>query len=1300
MTTSVLWTLLPNGFDAEDAAFVKLSLVASPRIAESPNPPLPADTMLAAWPAFVADLIRGGLSAVQPSTKAVIPLTVTSAAPDAGLWATLIPLAKPSPSYGGTAATPIFVPAESPYAHAPAVDALAGFYTSAAAIDARAAATHPIHAAIEGLQAWMAAPAGRARSPALADAAAAVRSPQVQDLLAFDRLTTARIEEAAQILSAQGHTAAAAVTPLVPLLRRLKINGAATAAAQAASPTGIAAIIPSPGNTDLHQILGMLLDHPTLALRLGLRIDLRMPAFSGDLLLRIGNADGAPLDGPIPIPQPWSAMHCDPQRLLFTMQAQPDAPGIPIVDGLLDLRAPNCRVTDIDPAGAAQQLATVAASAAMGNVIADAMPPRRDTGLIVSQDDRRETSFKHALARNARFDSGTGPDEIAGAPVLYADDVTAGYRIDVSRDGSPFLSLMRRQVRYTIDDGATGGKQPTVIEALDEGAVDPFVPVEQNDDAGTPHLFVADEVFGWYDYSLAARRPGFAAGGEAPGGSQIVVPDRKPFPDVPLTIDIGAEPGTLSRLRYGSSYRFRARTADIAGNTVDPRAADPAIASEPIVFRRREAIAPPALVPRQAFEPGESLNRLVVRSDGFGQPIGGTCERHVLPPKASFHLAERHGLFDEALGKEVPQAVRDRLLAIGKREAGTLLDPLVPGPDGSPVPQPGLAVTTNVGAPPPQTVLPVPRGSALREGEYVVIDADEARLPYLADPASAGSAWASLPGTVAPLTLDWGAAPWPGERAHRLVLRAGSSATASSAVSAGSSRDARPTLEVSLPPGSEAFVTLSSSLTNATLQLMDELPAEMRKPALAGQIPLLTPGQPLVLVHAVQKPLQDPTLSFDPIDQGLTGAAGRSAHSTFIRLTGRLSAHGATSAKVALEAEWQETVDRGYGPVTLAQRRATVGAVEIQPGDSGSFAFDFRHVFGDAKRRRVTYRAAATSRFREYFTTTGEADRSLVRTGQSALIDVVSTRRPPAPKLRSVLPIFRSTRNVANGVLVNVRETVGVRLWLDRPWFVTGEDERIGVSVATDQAFGAGIAQSAAERETVCRWGADPFESASLSGMPHFVPEMILNRKEVRHSADIPDNPEGALGHSMAGVEVQFDSSRGLWFADIEFDTAALRLSEQRFPMLKLALTRFQPGTHQFAPSSSPLVTTDFIVLPPKRTLTARRAATGQVTVSLEGPYRNTSRVTAQWQQRSIEPLASPAPDVCTSGANPVEMPAVASARREITIAAEAFGLAADAAQAGRIVVEEQLRSWDIVQPAEVLRTIGVDAFDLSELAD
>lgn len=394
------------------------------------------------------------------------------------------------------------------------------------------------------------------------------------------------------------------------------------------------------------------------------------------------------------------------------------------------------------------------------------------------------------------------------------------------------------------------------LEAHDEGLVDPIIPVQQYDRDGEPHLLVGEELFGWDSWSLAAPRPGPKVVAEEAGGPTVATVEPGPAPGYPLTMQNKVEPGTLPRLRYGRSYSFRARAVDLAGNSIDPALCDPAYVTSPAIYHRHEPVAVPVLVPRRRFVAGESLLRLVALSDGDGNVLGGPSERHIASAKASQHLAETHGLFDEAIGPDNASraAARQRQLDIARREAGSFLDPRVPNPNGSGdfLLAKGIAVTTNDPVKrPPVSQLPLPRGLGLRAGEYVIHDIPGVICPYLPDPAAAGAAFTGLPGGGV-VTVDYGTRPWPNAQPFRLALSATTSGSGgASVVPEGGMK----VLHVTLPPAAVITALLSSTITPAGLAVMDEIDPQQRQAALDGQVPIFSPRQELIMVHAVRRPL-------------------------------------------------------------------------------------------------------------------------------------------------------------------------------------------------------------------------------------------------------------------------------------------------------------------------------------------------------------------------------------------------------------------------------------------------------------
>ena len=72
-----------------------------------------------------------------------------------------------------------------------------------------------------------------------------------------------------------------------------------------------------------------------------------------------------------------------------------------------------------------------------------------------------------------------------------------------------------------------------------------------------------------------------------------------------LQIDYAATPGTLPTLRFGGTYRFRARAVDLAGNSI-PFTKTGAFtwATPEVTYRRFEPVPSPVLVPDRAPDAG------------------------------------------------------------------------------------------------------------------------------------------------------------------------------------------------------------------------------------------------------------------------------------------------------------------------------------------------------------------------------------------------------------------------------------------------------------------------------------------------------------------------------------------------------------------------------------------------------------------------------------------------------------------------------------------------------------------------
>jgi hypothetical protein len=432
---------------------------------------------------------------------------------------------------------------------------------------------------------------------------------------------------------------------------------------------------------------------------------------------------------------------------------------------------------------------------------------------------------------------------------------------------------------------------------------------------------------------------------------------------------------------------------------------------------------------------------------------------------------------------------------------------------------------------------------------------------------------------------------------------------------------------------------------------------------------MISPRRTLVLVHAVQQPLHPPAFS------ELTPQ--RSLGDTFATLVDRVRVHAKSTIKFDVRSEWSEWID----PVAEAEPRQITGSahvceVKTEDREQDVVALSHRHEFGDTKYRKIRYRGTATTRFREYLpeallddelnitrTTIDEPEDADELPFQSPVIDVPSAARPGAPKLLYIVPAFRWTERsgTLEGLamprgqesIVSRREGNWLRVYLDRPWYSSGDGELLGALIWTDQ-FNRIPAEY---RQYVTQWGTDPiWASAATSGgaalanfkaaaetkaggltleeltpaseLMRMIPTM--RRLEVRHpvprsqtqlaaATELAARPEVVraepplvarapqiaapqlqLGPTLAvaGHEVRYDPERRLWYADIHIDAGS-----SYFPFVRLALVRFQPISVPNAHISR-VVLTDFAQLAPDRTvnLTFDPGKPREVRLSVYGP--------------------------------------------------------------------------------------------------
>jgi hypothetical protein len=901
--------------------------------------------------------------------------------------------------------------------------------------------------------------------------------------------------------------------------------------------------------------------------------------------------------------------------------------------------------------------------------VRDGVPAARTGGVALVHTDHAQElheDFEQARANNNALEQ--DPDN---PPILAAEDLLRGYRVDIWSDGS-WRSLHRRHIDYAPE------RNPAeALASDDEGSIQLSLTAE-TDRPGAPAdpdrpLYAHEAMTTWDGWSLSLPRPGAAIPHEptAPEASTDLGAMR-------LAIAASALPNSLPRLRFRSDYRVRARTVDLAGNSHALPVADQLLAvlegtgqprylaaapAKPLRYRRFEPVPPPELVPRLPFGPGESIERLVIRStpdqsaadyatasQAASEPFlrfQAFCDRHVAASKASLQLVETHGMLDEAIDSlsgldlAAATAAAQPFYELAARESGSFHEN------------------------PAALFVPTGNHDNIPQG-YVCIDADSVELPYLPDPLSVGAkARIALepdrPEQTLDIRFDDGGG-WERPLPFRLRLQEGN-------YTADYSDETR-LLTIGLPRGRTARLRLSSlfeddpdifGILDWCRQELDPASAEQVYDAIKlGTHWMTAPWREIVLVHAVQKPLLAAELELDLVETpGFTGrrTLARPRGATGADLSGRLFFDPPSTAQLDLSANWDEVEDnpdrayqsqeemvrparrdvftlavpepfgtpwvpevapfieplkdevvgfrtRGQETETPEQQRlnllaaaavAGLNAPEQRRLEAGAAQLEKlrAHEFGDTKYRRVTYQSTAATRFREYYDPAMPATDG-TSTGQSLSVEILSSAPPAKPEILQVLPLMRytQTQGAGGGATTSKRESMGLRVWLARPWWSSGTGELL--AVVCDRG-GPLSPESELSRE-ITVIVQDP---AHASTIPQpLLARSFLNTELIRENVPL----FGAQStRDIAAYRPTWDSHRQAWYCDIAFPTGVAY-----FPFVRLGLARYQPSS---IPNYelSPIVPTAFVQTVPDRTVTCTLTPDGTAELSLSGPAPSSS---------------------------------------------------------------------------------------------
>jgi hypothetical protein len=884
---------------------------------------------------------------------------------------------------------------------------------------------------------------------------------------------------------------------------------------------------------DFHRVMAMLREHPVVLKSLGLIFEVDIPVaaipFAGDARsMRV-----ICKDAPDFIPQitsPWTSYGPD-----FRPASSPGISSGMVT--LTDDRTPNSdngwKIVTFDVENGAERLRQAARKLAGGTDEAAqpaprvTMPTLRSAGMMLVKKGRADdfASRRRAAVENASRGS-------LGDVVLGADDLVIGYRLDVRDTASKnWQSLHQRRASYRVGDAS----DEIVIagrDVVEEGHLKHNAAVDDGGD-----MLRADEVIGrWDGWGLSVARPAF----DAPDNAR---PKQRSVDNVPFRFswDFAPLEGSLPRLRFSHSYSFRARVADISGGGLafdDPSAER--CFTDRVPYLRYEPIASPEItVPgvRRAnarVGPSETAHEVVIRSDGdmnvkafaaANPGYGIHNTRDLGPPRSSLTLAEQHGILDDLQSDDAWERVQAAIDGAGNGGGTTLPD-------------------------------------AAAQGVRVFVRRDATGF--------------SAPSTDRPWTGQW-----PDLVSKRVELQeraSGLPATISWQNGAGPQD-----LIVALPPAAQVTLDLSSFPIGEMMAhfALQPIPGASVDAFAAGRHPLVTPATTVTFTHAVRMPLKHPVGKL---------AAERNHGDTFATLvadTPRLGTDPDSTAQIDIEANWTEFSD----DQTFPQAKIPVQSILLERGDT-DFSVPIRHEFSDTKHRTIVYEATALSRFRSYFDAAEPPERFVAKgsVGENS-VTVLNSARPPAPIVLSARPSFLWEESVDHNIGTIVKRRLGgrIRIELQRPWFQTGEGEKLAV-----------IVWPSAERPPEAAWsflsrvGADPiWQTALPTAWPRPVDFSGLSGEG--RTVKLKEIFSEVLALPF---EPWFQDNR--WYADIVLKDIA---ASSYCPFVRLAVSRYQPESLSddvIDLRLSPVVMTEMIQLYPDREIVVTRSPEN-ITVAING---------------------------------------------------------------------------------------------------
>lgn len=754
---------------------------------------------------------------------------------------------------------------------------------------------------------------------------------------------------------------------------------------------------------------------------------------------------------------------------------------------------------------------------------------------------------------------------------FYAEDILRGYRVDIlTNDETFWRSLCGREGSYFLRKS----NSDTEFSVTDEGYVKG---ASASSEAPGRDLYLHELLFAWNGWSMVAERPGKTIVTEEKNKIVNEKPgqvETKMHEKFGLLTKFKPVSGGLPHLRFGYDYLIRVRTVDLAGNGL-LHGDESKEFTEPITYRRFEPLAAPTLYPPRRFKHGEAAERMIIRTfNENDNNLNSTEEdlRHVVPPKISQIMAETHGMFD--------QLIKD----------GKLEDAFTLAARSS-----GMLNTTDPLASKNQIESSIPDNT---DSAQIIIKAEQISLPYLPDVLAKGVLLRNVLGAknvfgtgieyvsqVGGLKIPFydENKGWPEALSFRIGIMEGFEGT-------GPKWDSNSRiLTIFLPKAQQHKILYSCYFGEEDLRLMGiwnwihRPNNKLKKFAENGCHWMMTPFRELSLVHAVQKPLQKPLI------KSIIGK--KEIYHTFAEIQATFDIHSKSTGKITLLARWSDPVDYPEQPEPSTEdNNAIAFEMVIDENESNkkilpvTSCSSHKHEFGNTHFHRVKYHLNATSRFTDCFDTSGSALNFSTEGPDVCEVKILNSARPESPKVKYIIPTFLweietkeikelITNKILGYKLIRNRLGGGLRVYMDRPWYSSGDDELLAVVLPHSISHEL-------LKPYITQWGQDPVH-ISLKTTNFLTAKNFVDKTETGNELGLSIEEIENEFVDVAAYKPVFDKEKKLWYCDIRLQSSIIK---SYFPFIQLKLARYQPYSVKDSHLSR-VVKTDFIQLPNDRNL-------------------------------------------------------------------------------------------------------------------